>query len=127
MANVKMNNKSLLEKLQAEIILKLGKKISQQEILDRSVDFVYKKLDSFIQEELNHPELTKEIIEKIKKNAINVQLSHLEKSDDEFIKNQFVTLIIMTIILDTNFIFALKAQNDKNYIRANEILEINRV
>ena len=30
----------------------------------------------------------------------------------------------MTIILDTNFIFALKAQSDKNYIRANEILEI---
>ena len=27
------------------------------------------------------------------------------------------------IILDTNFIFALKAKNDKNYIRANEILE----
>jgi len=27
------------------------------------------------------------------------------------------------IILDTNFIFALKAKNDKNDIRANEILE----
>ncbi|MBN1215791.1 MAG: type II toxin-antitoxin system VapC family toxin [Candidatus Lokiarchaeota archaeon] len=27
------------------------------------------------------------------------------------------------IILDTNFIFALKAKKDKNYIRANEILE----
>jgi len=85
MANVKMNNKSLLEKLQAELILKLGKKISQQEILDRSVDFVYKKLDSFIQEEISHPELTKEKIEKIKRNAINVQLSHPEKSDDELI------------------------------------------
>jgi hypothetical protein len=85
MANVKMNNKNLLEKLQAEIILKLGKKISQQEILDRSVDFVYKKLDSFIQEEISHPELTKEKIEKIKRNAINVQLSHPEKSDDELI------------------------------------------
>jgi len=85
MANVKMNNKNLLEKLQAEIILKLGKKISQQEILDRSVDFVYKKLDSFIQEEISHPELTKEKIEKIKRNAINVQLSHPEKSDNELI------------------------------------------
>ena len=29
----------------------------------------------------------------------------------------------MTIILDTNFIFALKAKNDKNHIRANEILD----
>ncbi len=29
----------------------------------------------------------------------------------------------MTIILDTSFIFALKSKNDKNHIRANEILE----
>ncbi|MHA1272213.1 MAG: type II toxin-antitoxin system VapC family toxin [Promethearchaeota archaeon] len=27
------------------------------------------------------------------------------------------------IVLDTNFIFALKAKNDKNHARANEILE----
>jgi len=33
MANVKLNNKRLLEKLQAEITLKLGKKMSQQEVL----------------------------------------------------------------------------------------------
>ena len=71
MANVKMNNKSLLEKLQAKIILKLGKKVSQQEILDRSIDFVYKRLDKFINEELEHPVLTKEIIERIKKNTID--------------------------------------------------------
>ena len=46
MANVKMNNKAVLEKLQAEITLKLGKKLPQQEILDRSVDFVYKRLEN---------------------------------------------------------------------------------
>ena len=49
MANVKMNNKSVLDKLQAEIILKLGKKFTQQEILDKSVDFVYKRLDILYQ------------------------------------------------------------------------------
>lgn len=31
--------------------------------------------------------------------------------------------MIIMIILDTNFIFALKAKNDKNHTRANEILE----
>ncbi len=85
MANVKMNNKSLLEKLQAEIVLKLGKKVSQQEILDRSIDFVYKRLDKFINEELEHPVLTKEIIERIKKNTIDTPLAHPNKSDDELI------------------------------------------
>ena len=85
MANVKMNNKSLLEKLQAKITLKLGKKVSQQEILDRSIDFVYKQLDKFIYEELEHPVLTKEIIDRIKKNAINAPFAHPNKSDDELI------------------------------------------
>lgn len=85
MANVKMNNKAVLEKLQAEITLKLGKKLPQQEILDRSVDFVYKRLDKFIYEELDHTVLTKEIIERIKKNAIDAPLAHPDKSDDELI------------------------------------------
>ena len=85
MANVKMNNKSLLDKLQAEITIKLGRKLTQQEILDKSIDFVYKWLDKFIYEELNHPVLTKEIIEKIKKNTIEAPLAHPNKSDDELI------------------------------------------
>ncbi|MHA1725268.1 MAG: hypothetical protein ACTSXH_10565 [Promethearchaeota archaeon] len=85
MANVKMNNKTILDKLQAEITLKLGKKLTQQEILDRSVDFVYKRLDEFISEEIDHPRLTREIIERIKKNAIVAPLAHLDKSDDELI------------------------------------------
>ncbi|MHA1490041.1 MAG: hypothetical protein ACTSRI_10340 [Promethearchaeota archaeon] len=74
-----------MEKLQAEITLKLGKKLPQQEILDRSVDFVYKRLNEFIYEELDHPVLTKEIIERIKTNAIDAPLSHPDKSDDELI------------------------------------------
>ena len=85
MANVKMNNKTVLDKLQAEITLKLGKKLTQQEILDRSVDFAYKRLDKFIYEEIDHPVLTKEIIERIKKNAIDAPLAHPDKSDDELI------------------------------------------
>ncbi|MHA1272212.1 MAG: hypothetical protein ACTSQS_02130 [Promethearchaeota archaeon] len=80
-----MNNKTILDKLQAEITLKLGKKLTQQEILDRSVDFVYKRLDEFISEEIDHPRLTRDIIERIKKNAIDAPLAHLDKSDDELI------------------------------------------
>ena len=85
MANVKLNNKSLLEKLQAEITLKLGKKISQQDVLDKSIEFAYDRLDEFILENISHPKLTKELIERIKENAFDAPIEHPEKSDDELI------------------------------------------
>lgn len=85
MANVKMNNKKLLDKLQAELTLRLGKKVTQQEILDRSIDFAYKWLDKFIYEEISQPILTREIISSIKKNSIDAPLAHPDKSDDELI------------------------------------------
>ena len=85
MANIKLNNKRLLEKLQAEITLKLGKKISQQEILDNSIEFVYNRLDEFISEKIDHPPITDDLIKRIKENAIDAPLMHPEKSDDELI------------------------------------------
>lgn len=85
MASVKMNQKKLLEKLQAKITLKLGKKLTQQEILDKSIEFVYKRLDKFIAEELETPKLTKEIVERIKVNTISAPLAYPDKSDDELI------------------------------------------
>lgn len=80
-----MNNKKLLDKLQAELTLRLGKKVTQQEILDRSIDFTYKWLDKFIYEEISQPILTKEIISNIRKNGIDAPLAHPDKSDDELI------------------------------------------
>lgn len=85
MANVKLNNKSLLEKLQAEITLKLGKKMSQQDVLDKSIEFVYKRLDEFISEHFDHPPITNELIKRIKETAIDAPLEHPEKTDDELI------------------------------------------
>ena len=85
MANVKLNNKSLLEKLQAEITLKLGKKMSQQDVLDKSIEFTYERLDEFILEITDHPVLTKDLIERIRNNRYKGPLEHPEKSDDELI------------------------------------------
>ena len=85
MANVKLNNKSLLDKLQTEITLRLGKKMSQQDVLDKSIEFVYNRLDEFISENIEHPRLTKEIIERIKKKIIDAPLAHPDKSDDELL------------------------------------------
>ena len=87
MANVKLNNKSLLEKLQAEITLKLGKKMSQQELLDKSIEFTYNRLDEFFIENIDKPTLTKEFIESLKESASDAPLYHLDKSDDELIYN----------------------------------------
>lgn len=85
MANVKMNNKSLLEKLQAEITLKIGKKMSQQDLLDKSVEFVYNHLDDFLNEGIDHPKITAELIERLRKNAYDGPLLHPDKHDDELL------------------------------------------
>ena len=85
MASVKMNEKKLLEKLQAKITLKLGRKLTQQELLDKSVKFAYNRLDEFISEEIESPKLTKEIIEQIKNDTIDDPLAYPSKSDDDLI------------------------------------------
>ena len=85
MANVKMNNKSLLEKLQAEITLKIGKKLSKQDILDRSIEFTYKRIDDFIKENIEHPPITEGLIQRLKNTAIDAPLAHQDKSDDELL------------------------------------------
>lgn len=87
MASVKMNKKKLLDKLQAKITLKLGKKLTQQEILDKSIKFAYKRIDTFISEQLQPPKLTREKINKIRSNTIDAPLVHPKKSDDELIYN----------------------------------------
>ncbi len=85
MANVKLNNKRLLEKLQAEITLKLGKKMSQQEVLDKSIEFTYNRLNEFFVENIDQPAVTKEFIERLRESASDAALYHLDKSDDELI------------------------------------------
>ncbi len=85
MVNVKLNNKRLLEKLQAEITLKLGKKMSQQEVLDKSIEFTYNRLNEFFVENIDQPAVTKEFIERLRESASDAPLYHLDKSDDELI------------------------------------------
>ncbi|MBD3230245.1 MAG: hypothetical protein GF329_18850 [Candidatus Lokiarchaeota archaeon] len=48
MPAVRIKNKKLLEEIQAKLKRKFGRKFSQQEILDRSVEYLYKNLDGFI-------------------------------------------------------------------------------
>ena len=85
MSSMKLNKKRLLEKLQAEITLRLGKKISQQEILDKGIEYVYNHLDEFILENLDSPKITDELIERVIKNSYDGELAYPDKSDDELI------------------------------------------
>jgi len=85
MANVKIKDKSLLEKFQAEIVIKCGKKISQQEVLDKSIKFAYNRFNEFIEENIEEPRLTKELVKRLKETASDVPLYYLDKSDDELL------------------------------------------
>lgn len=85
MANVKMKKKELLEKLQAKITIKTGRKMCQQDILDRSIEFTYERLDDFIEESIKPPPITEDLIARLKKKAIDAPLAHPEKSDDELL------------------------------------------
>jgi len=85
MANVKMNKKDLLEKLQAEITLKIGKKMSQQDILDKTIEFTYKRINEFINENIEIPPITDELIKRLKETAIDAPLLNLDKTDDQLL------------------------------------------
>lgn len=85
MANVKLKNKELLEQLQARLVLLKGKKISQQEILDKCVEFSEKHLEEFIQEKIEPPKLTPEKIKLILSNVYDGPIYFQDKSDDELI------------------------------------------
>lgn len=85
MANVKLKDKDLLEKFQAEIVIKCGKKLSQQEVLDKSIKFAYNRFYEFIEENIEEPRLTKELVKRLKETASDAPLYHLDKSDDELL------------------------------------------
>ncbi len=70
MANVKMKKKRLLEKLQAKITIKTGRKMSQQDILDRSIEFTYERLDDFIEESIKPPPITEDLIARLRKRLL---------------------------------------------------------
>jgi hypothetical protein len=85
MANVKLNRKDLLENLQARLILERQLKLTQQELLDKCIEFAVGHIDQFVIEKVARPPLTKEKLEKILSHAIDAELFDLDKSDDELI------------------------------------------
>ena len=65
MVVVKVKNKKEIDKLQAILILKLGRKISQQETLELCVKLGNKNIEQLMQLAISQPILTPEIAEQI--------------------------------------------------------------
>jgi hypothetical protein len=85
MASVKLNKKDLLDQLQAKLVLFKNKKLSQQEILDRCIEFTTRHLEEFIAEQVAPLALTPEKIDQILSHALTCELFFQDKSDDELI------------------------------------------
>ena len=68
MSSVKINNKDRLDRLAAKILLKTGKKYTQQELLSLCVQIAEEDIDEFIKKIVKRQKIwTKEEIEKLKK------------------------------------------------------------
>jgi hypothetical protein len=80
-----MKNKPLLDQIQAKIVIEKKEKFSQQELLDRCVEFVQDHLAEFIMEKVSPAPLDDERIESILAGAIDCPLYRQDKSDDELI------------------------------------------
>ena len=85
MANVKLTKKDLLEKLQAKLTILKGTKLSQQEILDKCIEFSDEHLEDFINEKVIRKTLTPEKMKLILANPIDCPLYFLDKSDDDLL------------------------------------------
>jgi hypothetical protein len=85
MANVKLSEKRLLEQLQAKLTLKKGKKISQQEILDKCIQFSSQNFEKFIQESFDTPKLNPDLLLEILNHTVSTGFHHSKKSDDELL------------------------------------------
>ncbi len=65
MAVIKIHNKQAIDELQSKLILRLGRKITQQETLDLCVQYAHDNFEGFLQLVSSTPMLSPSIAEKI--------------------------------------------------------------
>jgi hypothetical protein len=83
-SNVKFSKKEKLEEIQAKLVL-LHQKLTQQEILDKCVDFADSHFDNFVQDQIITPKLTKDKLQRIKRAVYKGDISHPNLSNDDLI------------------------------------------
>jgi hypothetical protein len=84
LANVKLSKKNLLEELQAKLTL-LHHKLTQQEILDKIIEYTHEHFDDFLQEEFTDKKLTVEKVRLIKKSVYKGEIDFPSISNDELL------------------------------------------
>ena len=79
------DNKEIIKKLKERFESLLGKKISDEDLIEKCLNFSNIHIDELLGENNKSLKLTPELKEKILSNAQDCDLYHLDKSDDELL------------------------------------------
>ena len=86
MAVIKITNKHAIDEMQAKLILRLGRKITQQETLDLCIQYAQENFDNILQlasaTPMLSPKKAEEIIMRFKKYADTPYMEHAEFESD---------------------------------------------
>ncbi len=74
MAVIKTTNKDIIDQLQAKLTLQIGKRFTQQEIVDLCIEFAQENIEELINRASNIPRLTPQLADQILK-----QIDELEE------------------------------------------------
>ena len=83
-ANVKLSKKEMLDEIQAKLVL-LHQRLTQQDILDKSIEFVDRHFDNFVQEQVIAPKLTKDKLDRIKNSIYFGEILYPSFSNDDLL------------------------------------------
>jgi len=67
MAVIKTSNKEIIDQLQAKLTLQIGKRFTQQEIVDLCIEFAQENFEELINRASNIPRLTPQLADQILK------------------------------------------------------------
>jgi iron-sulfur cluster repair protein YtfE (RIC family) len=84
LANVKITKKRALEELQARLLL-FQQKMTQQELLDRIIEYTHQHFDDFLKEQFPDRTLTTDKCARIKKMVYTGEIRFPDKSNDELL------------------------------------------
>jgi len=84
LANVKLSKKKMLDEIQAKLVL-LHQNLTQQDILDKSIEFIDRHFDTFVHEQIITPKLTQDKLDRIKKSIYTGELLFPALSNDDLL------------------------------------------
>ncbi|HME52214.1 MAG TPA: hypothetical protein VKM55_08345 [Candidatus Lokiarchaeia archaeon] len=79
-----MTKKRILEELQARLLL-FQQRMTQQELLDKIVEYTQHHFDDFLQEQFPEKKLTAEKVQRIKSSVYTGEIDFPDLSDDELL------------------------------------------